>query len=136
MKKSLFLAIAALPLAFVACKSVDTVQRQIPESEPQQVYDQRINTDKSLAKNIAVLSVNEAQVSGDLLKVQVTLQNLKGSDQNLHYKFDWIRKDGMEQVAPANSWRIVTLKGGEIRSLSGIASSSEVVDFRLKLQED
>jgi Predicted periplasmic lipoprotein len=132
----LALSVLCIGTLFTACKtSVDTVQRENPVSTPDYIRDERVVTDKSLAKSLGVISVSEAQVSGNLLKVQATLQNTKRSDQTFHYNFSWIRQDGMEQAAPANSWRTITLKGGEIRSVSGVAPSPQVVDFRLSLQE-
>ena len=61
-KKPLLFLVMSLPLWMVACKSVDTVQRAVPESTPDIVYDQRINTDDSLARKIVVLSVNQVGV--------------------------------------------------------------------------
>ena len=119
---------------FTACESVNSVERDNPIAQPDYVNDVRIITDKSLEKNLGIISVNESRVSGNMLKVQATLQNTKRSDRTFHYNFTWIRQDGMEQAAPANSWRTITLKGGEIRAISAVAPSPQVVDFRLSLQ--
>jgi uncharacterized protein YcfL len=133
--KVTLLAVAILGFYAVGCQSVNTVERANPQSSPSYVEDQRIITDGSLARKLEIVSVNEAVVSGDLLKIQATLQNTSRKARTFNYRFEWIREDGMEQSSPANSWRSIRFEGGEVRSISGIGPSPQIRDFRLKLQE-
>lgn len=134
MKSAALLALGAA-LLLAGCQSVNTVQRAQPQAQPNLVNDQRVITDQTLARAIGVVAINEAKVSGDLLKVQATLENRKSSARTVKYKFDWIGDDGMEISSPGNSWKTVTLQGGETRAVSSVATSPRVVDFRIKLQE-
>ncbi len=135
MKSAALLVLASAALLFTGCTNVNTVQRAQPEAAPSTVADQRIITDKSLGRALSVVSVNESKVSGNLLKIQVTLENHKNSTRTYKYKFEWIGDDGMEVSSPANSWRVITFQGREVLAVSAVSTSPRAVDFRLKLQE-
>ncbi len=133
----LLLATTALALLGSGCAtSVNTVSRAEPQASPSYVADQRVITDSSLGRKVAIVSVNEAKVSGDLLKIQVTLENRSSKRQAFTYKFDWVANDGMELSAPSGGWKQIQLEGRETRAVSAIATSPKAVDFRLKLREN
>lgn len=129
------LALAALGLSGCAT-SVNTVQRAESQATPSYVADQRIVTDSTLARKLATVSVNESKVSGNLLKIQVTLRNLSSKPQTFLYKFDWIADDGMELSGPTGGWKTIQLEGKEERSISSIATNPRAVDFRFKAREN
>ncbi|SRR5690606_3989669 len=136
MKSAALLVLASSALLLAGCATnVNTVQRAEPQAAPSLVNDRRVVTDQTLAKAVNIIAVNEATVSGDLLKIQVTLQNRKNSTRTYKYRFEWIGDDGMELSSPGNSWRVLTFQGGEVRAISAVATSPRAVDFRLKLQE-
>ncbi|AHF89963.1 hypothetical protein OPIT5_06755 [Opitutaceae bacterium TAV5] len=133
--------LASSTVAFVAAffgpgcsSSVNTVQRAQPEAHPDYVDDQRIITDSSLARALATVSVNQTHVSGNLLKIQVTLENRKNDPRTFRYKFDWIDENGM-QIDSVSGWRVIMLRGREVNAVSAVAISPRAVDFRLKLEE-
>ncbi|AKC81614.1 hypothetical protein IMCC26134_00395 [Verrucomicrobia bacterium IMCC26134] len=129
------LVLAALGLTGCAT-SVNTVQRANAQATPSYVADQRVITDSTLARKLATVSVNEAKVSGNLLKIQVTLENLSSRPQAFTYKFDWIADDGMELSGPTGGWKQIQLEGREVRAISSIATNPRAVDFRLKVREN
>ena len=137
MKTPIVIFFLAVMLSLLgACSSgVNSVQRSNPQADPNYVEDQRIDRDAGLARALAVVGVNESRVSGNLLKIQVSIENLKGSARSFNYKFDWIGKDGMVLSAGAGPWKSITLKGRERSEISAVAASPQAVDFRLKLQE-
>ena len=138
MKRSLFVLLPAAALALLAtgcATSVNTVSRAQPQANPDFVPDQRLITDSTLARKVGIVSVNQAKVSGDLLKIQVTLQNKSSKAQAFDYKFDWIASDGMELSSPTGGWKQIQLEGKEERAISATATSPRAVDFRLKLRE-
>ena len=129
--------LAALALFATGCAtSVNTVSRAEPQATPGYVNDQRVITDASLGRKVAILSVNEGKASGDLLRVQVTLENRSSKPQAFTYKFDWISQDGMELSGPTGGWKQIQLEGREVRAVSAIATNPSAVDFRLKLREN
>jgi uncharacterized protein YcfL len=137
MKLLLATSAAALALLGSGCAtSVNTVSRSESQATPSYVADQRVITDASLGRKVAIVSVNEAKVSGDLLKIQVTLENRSTKPQAFTYKFDWIATDGMELSAPTGGWKQIQLEGRETRAVAAVATSPKAVDFRLKLREN
>jgi uncharacterized protein YcfL len=137
MKLLLATSAAALALLGSGCAtSVNTVSRSESQATPSYVADQRVITDSSLGRKVAIVSVNEAKVSGDLLKIQVTLENRSTKPQAFTYKFDWIATDGMELSAPTGGWKQIQLEGRETRAVAAVATSTKAVDFRLKLREN
>lgn len=137
MKPFLVPALAALALLAGGCaSSVNTVTRAEPQASPNYVNDQRVITDSTLGRKLGIVSVNDAKVSGDILKVQVTLENKSSKPQAFTYKFAWIADDGMELSAPTSGWRQIQLQGREIRAVSATATSPRAADFRLSLREN
>jgi len=138
MKASLaLLATTTLALLLTGCAtSVNTVSRADPQATPNYVPDQRVITDATLGRKVAIVSVNETKVSGNLLKIQVTLLNKSSKPQAFTYKFDWIAQDGMEFSGPTGGWKQIQLEGKEERAVSAIATSATAVDFKLKLREN
>jgi uncharacterized protein YcfL len=129
-------ALAAALLASGCATSVNTVSRAEPQATPNYVADQRVITDASLNRKVAIVSVNESKVSNNLLKIQVTLENRSSKPQAFTYKFDWIAQDGMELSGPTGGWKQIQLQGREQRAVSAIATSPTAADFRLKLREN
>ena len=137
MKRLLLIPAAALALLASGCAhSVNTVSRAQPEARPDFVADQRVITDSTLGRKIGIVSVNQSKVSGDLLKIQVTLQNKSSKIQAFTYKFDWVAADGMELSSPTGGWKQIQLEGKEERAISAISTSPRAVDFQLKLREN
>jgi uncharacterized protein YcfL len=129
-------ALASALLATGCATSVNTVSRAEPQATPSYIADQRVITDASLGRKVAIVSVNESKVSNNLLKIQVTLENRSRKPQAFTYKFDWIAQDGMELSGPTGGWKQVQLQGREVRAVSAIATSPTAADFRLKLREN
>ena len=99
------------------------------------IADKRIITDASLGGLIRIVSVNESIVSGNLKKVQVTLENVKNNTRRVSYKFEWIDQDGMATNSVVQSWQSLSFVGGETQMVSAVAISPKAVDFKLKLVE-
>jgi len=129
-------ALAAALLASGCAHSVNTVSRAEPQATPNYVNDQRVITDSTLGRKLGIVQVVDNKVSGNLLKVQVTLENRSSKPQAFTYKFDWIGQDGMELSSPVGGWKQVQLEGREVRAVAATASSPAAVDFRLKVREN
>jgi uncharacterized protein YcfL len=131
-----FAAVAALLLPLSGCQTnVNTVSRAEPLARPTLVNDKRVVTDRTLGELIGVVSVNETVVSGNLRKVQVTLENLRDNNREIRYRFEWVDQDGMAVGSGAELWQPLVLAGRETRSISTVATSPRAVDFTLKIVE-
>ncbi len=134
MKTSLLVLTATLLLTGCGT-TVNTVERAQSQASPSYVADKRVVTDRTLAATFRVVSVNEATVSGNLLKIQATIENMKNSTRALTYKFEWIDANGMAVDSPNETWKQVRVQPRDTITLSTVAVTPRAVDFLLKLKE-
>lgn len=125
----------ALALLFGGCQNVNTYENAESRATPTYVADKRVVTDNTLAGTVRVVSINQATVSGNLLKIQATVENLKSSPRTVNYKFEWVDVDGMSVNSPNEVWKSLPLQGRETTTISTVAISPKAVDFRLKFRE-
>lgn len=129
------LSLATLALLFGGCQNVNTYENAESRATPTYVADKRVITDNTLAGTVRVVSINQATVSGNLLKIQATVENLKSSLRTVNYKFEWVDQDGMSVNSPNETWKSLTLQGRETATISTVAVSPKAVDFKLKFRE-
>lgn len=123
-------------LTFAGCASnVNTYERAQSQATPNYIADKRVITDNTLAGLIRVVSINQSTVSGNLLKIQATVENLRNSTRNVNYKFEWIDQDGMALDSANETWKTLVLQGRESTTISTVAVSPRAVDFKLKFRE-
>lgn len=140
MTNTLRLSLAGLTAGLAALLSgcatnVNTYERAESQASPNYVADKRVITDNSLAGTFRVVSINQATVSGNLLKIQATVENLKSSTRTLNYKFEWVDVDGMAIEAPNETWKALRLQGRETATIGTVSVNPRAVDFRLKFRE-
>jgi len=127
---------AGLLAVLAGCSTnVNTVERAQSQATPNYIADKRVITDNTLARTVRVDAINEGTVSGNLIKIQATVTNLKSDLRSVRYKFEWIDKDGMAVNGPTEGWRVLQLQGRETLDISSVAVSPRAVDFRLKFSE-
>ena len=129
------LAVTALALLFGGCQNVNTYENAESRATPTYVADKRVVTDNTLAGTVRVVSINQATVSGNLLKIQATVENLSSKARTFNYKFEWIDQDGMAVNSPNEVWKALALQGRETSTISTVALSPKAVDFKLKFRE-
>lgn len=122
-------------LAGCSNTNVNTYERAESKATPSYVADKRVITDETLAGTVRVVSVNQSTVSGNLLKIQATVENLRNSIRTVNYKFEWISQDGMAIDSPNETWKRLVLQGRETTTISTVAVSPNAVDFKLKFRE-
>ncbi len=129
------LPVVALALLFGGCQNVNTYENAESRATPNYVADKRVITDNTLAGAVRVVSINQATVSGNLLKIQATVENLKSSARTVNYKFEWFDQDGMAVNSPNEVWKSLPLQGRETTTISTVAITPKAVDFKLKFRE-
>jgi uncharacterized protein YcfL len=129
------LAASLLALLPGCATNVNTVERAQSQATPNYVSDKRVVTDNTLARTIRVNSINQATVSGELLKIQAEVENLKSDLRAVRYKFEWIDRDGMAVNSPTDGWKVLNFSGRETLRISTVAVSPAAVDFVLKFSE-
>ncbi len=129
------LFVAGLVLLLTGCTNVNTYERAQSQATPNYVADKRVITDNTLAGTFRVVSINQGTVSGNLLKIQATVENLKSSLRTLNYKFEWVDAEGMAVDSPNETWKAIQFQGRETQTISTVAITPRAVDFRLKFRE-
>jgi uncharacterized protein YcfL len=129
------IAAGVLLFASGCATNVNTYERAEAQAAPNYVADKRIITDNTLAGTFKVTAINQATVSGNLLKIQASIENLKSSARTLNYKFEWVDQDGMAIDSPNETWKTIKLQGRESGSIGTVAINPRAVDFRLKFRE-
>lgn len=140
MTNTLRLSLAGLTAGLAALLSgcatnVNTYERAESQASPNYVADKRVITDNSLAGTFRVVAINQATVSGNLLKIQATVENLKSSTRTLNYKFEWVDVDGMALDSSNETWKALRLQGRETATINTVSVNPRAVDFRLKFRE-
>jgi uncharacterized protein YcfL len=133
--KSCLLALTAALLLAGCGTTVNTVERAQSQAAPNYIADQRVITDRTLAAAIRVVAINQGTVSGNLLKVQATVENLKNSTKTLNYKFEWTDQNGMAVDSPNETWKQLRIQPRETTTISSVAITPRAADFTLKLKE-
>ena len=128
--------LASLILLAAGCATnVNTYERAESQATPNYVADKRVITDNTLAGTFRVVAINQTTVSGNLLKVQATVENLRNKTRTLNYKFEWVDQNGMAVASPNETWKAILLQGRETQTISTVAVSPRAVDFVLKFRE-
>jgi len=71
-------------------------------------------------------------MTGDLMKIDVNLNNDSSHVKRINYKFRWIDREGM-RAAEEESWKPVMLYENSNMMISTVAPNPKAVDFRLIL---
>jgi uncharacterized protein YcfL len=122
-------------IALGACDSINTVENEERVNQPTALKDKRIITDHFLKDYAKIISVNQATLPGDILKIQVVLENTSWFDQTFIWKFEWFDASGMIVETPLSTWQSRHLEARERTEITTVAPSPQCKDFRLKLQE-
>jgi uncharacterized protein YcfL len=134
--KCLFLALAGSALVLTGCHTtVNSVENAQKEGQRNMVSDQRVITDNSLNRKVAIVGVNQDMTPGGLLKVQVELENRTRSRQGFLYRFEWFDASGMQVNGILSASIPEQIEGKESKFIFGIAPTPACKDFRLKLIE-
>jgi uncharacterized protein YcfL len=124
-----------LAVVFAGCATVNTVQPANSAAHPNYVNDKRIITDSNLNDIAYVSSVFQSTVGGNLIRVQVNVQNLTAAVKNFNNQFQWFDAQGMAITTPAPIWHSVSIEGGQGLPITETAPSPLAVDWHLSLLE-
>ena len=133
--KLFFLALAGSALALTGCTTVNSVENAQKEGQRNMVTDQRVITDASLNRKVAIVGVNTAMLPTGLLKVQVELENHTRSLQRFLYHFEWFDANGMQVNNIISASVPEQIEGKESKMIYSIAPNPSCKDFRVKFIE-
>ena len=72
-------------------------------------------------------------MTGDLIKIDTSLNNDSSKVKRINYKFRWIDREGM-LAADEEVWKPLMMYENSNQVVTAVAPSSKAVDFRLMLQ--
>jgi uncharacterized protein YcfL len=123
-------------LSFAGChRSVNAVENTDTTYERHFVRNRRVETDKGLSGRLQVVRIDDQQLDGDLMKVQVTVRNLRRSNFKFAYRFTWFDEAGMEVATSAASWIEKDIYGGDQQFLSAVSPNLRCKDFLVRFRE-
>lgn len=128
--------VACFSMVIIAgCRTAtNTYEQAAPQAVSSAVSISKVIGDESLLRSIQMTSVVQSTVSGNLRKMQATVENLDSKVRTLNYKIEWIDDSGMAIDSANEGWRTIQLQGRESQSIQSVAVSPKAVDFRLKLR--
>ncbi len=119
-----------------SCNSpVNTVENADKNWEKNFIRNKRVEADEYLAKRLQIDSVDSEELPGGLMKAQVTVRNVKRSDDKFAYKFQWFNASGMEVSTSAQPWLEKIIVGGEVVYLSSVSPNPQCKDFKILMKE-
>ena len=137
MKSTLhLLASIIIIITLTGCQSaINSIERSTPNAAANLVEDKTNLADSTLSRNVKFINLAEDVVSGNIPRVQVTLQNTRAKPLSINYSFEWYNQSGIKMTKTPNQWKPLRLSGGERTAISGVAPSSKAVDFVFKMKE-
>ena len=95
MRFALFVACLVSLLSGCSTNPVHQTTKKDPADPSSLPELKKVYMPSELARNINVVSVNQETVNGDLIQIQVNLENLTKKPMNLNYKVEWMDEAGI-----------------------------------------
>ena len=117
-----------------AKNKVHSTTKENPTDESADPDFKKVNFHGDLEDKLSISKLIQDKASGDLLKIQVELQNLSDKELNLSYKVEWLEDNGMIIKDASLVWMPLLVRGGELQGIQSVATSPKAKNFRLKIQ--
>ena len=95
--------------------------------------DDQIVKDGWLNSHANVRVLRQTEVSGELLNIQVEVENTFPFNSRFNYKFDFFDAEGRMLYSPLTGFKQQQVPAGGFVTITGQASSPKATDFRLTL---
>lgn len=95
--------------------------------------NQRIRKDGWLSTHANVRVVRETEVSDDLLRIDVEVENTLPFDTRFDYKFEFLDAEGRMLFGPTTGFRQQQVPAGGFVTITATATDPLAADFRLTL---
>ena len=95
--------------------------------------NQRIRKDGWLSTHANVRVIRETEVSDDLLRIDVEVENTLPFDTRFDYKFEFLDAEGRMLFGPTTGFRQEQVPAGAFVTITATATDPRAADFRLTL---
>jgi uncharacterized protein YcfL len=136
MKRLCMVAMLASAAFAGGCNSMNTIEPEQQQAVVSPLATKVIRSDYGLADVTRVVDVRQSVVSGDLLRVDVSVYNNRFTQARFDYAFEWFDDRGMKIDTPLSAYRKQIIEAKERVVLTGIAPDPRAKDFRLKLSKN
>ncbi|HMN95176.1 MAG TPA: DUF1425 domain-containing protein [Phycisphaerales bacterium] len=127
-------AVTSVLLGAVACTTSPDPSPGRPDPYPAPGNNPKISVlDPNLQRGIAFQTATELPPGAAPLTVQVPVRNLSNFEYLIDYRFLFYDADGLE-LAPAMSWRALSLLPKQVQMLRANALDARAVDWRLEVK--
>ena len=138
MKKLSLCVLCALVGLLAGCRhSINSFESAEKTVFAQPITDLRfVVRDETLAKHVALLSIDTARNANNLLEVQVVAANCIHKPAKIKYQFMWFNSHGMQVKTVTSDWEKATLIPGEKLYIRRVAPQPDCADFKINLIYD
>jgi len=139
MKKSLLpTSLAALLVAlYTGCAhkpTVNTISNAEEIAQVQRVVDQRVYTDKTLGKILALTEIRESRTNDGFKRIQIFLKNYSKTPYTFSYRFNWYDEHGAEiETTDDEMWKKFYAVPGDDVTLTSMAPTRNCADFKVRI---
>lgn len=126
-------AIFAVSVSLLAGCSTNMPPPPVPSGQSAISNQLRVTLSRDVAGFANVLQVIERRTESGFLKVEANVQNRTSDPRSFHYKFEWLDAGGMTVSTPTAVFIPAQMEARETISITGVAPTAAVTDFRLKL---
>ena len=149
MRRTFKIALGLLATMMLAgCLSTtNTVGNADPNMEPTPIRQERLVTDRALARRLEILSLNGAVNDNGLMEVQLEAINTRtgfwsglwssmmgDNPYEVDYKVTWLNSQGMVVDSLMSTWRRVKVIPGETLYIHTVAPNQDCQDFRIRMK--
>ena len=92
--------------------------------------------DETLAKHVALLSIDTVRNANNLMEVQLVAANYIHKAAKIKYQFTWFNAQGMQVNTVTSDWEKVTLIPGQKLYIRRVAPQPDCADFKINLIYD
>ena len=80
------------------------------------------------------MRITQGKADGDLLRIQVVLENISSEEVAITHKLEWLDQKGFLVRDTSLVWKALMIRPGESKMIESISSRPGVTAFRLKVQ--
>lgn len=107
--------------------------RSVIKDGVQELDKNIIINNRGLASDLEISDMKSV-LTGDLLRVQVSLRSRSRDTVPVQYRFEWFDAQGFE-INANEAWKPFLIYGHETRTLQGVAPDQRAKEFKLKLRD-
>lgn len=120
-------------LLLSACSAGLVATGEVTPQQGSQQAQLQVNNEL-LASRVRIAEINHTY-AGNLLRVDVALENLWRFELDFEYKFKWYDSNGFEINTDGKPWKKIVLRGREVEHVQSVAPNPSATQFKIYVQD-